>query len=318
MAKTLFEYSDWLAERDLRWPAPPRPDPIKATPSIKPLEQIRAVTWSVYGTLLRITDGDLVFVHPQAIRMEVAMEKTIQEFNMWNSMTRRSGKPSDALMPKYLNAVENAKLTSSNRRGDIPEVDSAEIWGKMIGLLNKKEYQYDESVYGDLAEYAQKIAYFFHTSLQGTAAAPGALSTLTAIADAGLRQAALANGQCFTLVQLTHALREQGGIHDVSSYLSESLNTWSYEWGIRKPSVSLYAQSILRFRELGIEPDQILHVGTRVQDDLAVAKSCGFKTALYAAEKNSLQVTPEDLKNPDTRPDRLISDLSQLRDILQI
>ena len=318
MAKTLLEYSDWLAERDLRWPAPPKVEPINATPSIKPLENIRAVTWSIYGTLLRITDGELLFRHPQTIRMEVAIEKTIHEFNMWNSMTRRTGKPSDTLLPKYINAVEDTRLTSSNRKGEFPEIDSAQIWGKMIGLLNQKEYHYDESIYGDEQEYAAKIAYFFHASLQGTDAAPGALITLTAIAEGGLRQAALADAQCFSLVQLTRALRQQGNMPYIESFLPESLNTLSYEWGIRKPSISLFAQSILRFKEVGIEPDQILHVGTRMQDDLAIAKVCGFRTALYAADKTSLQATIEDLKNPDTRPDRLITALPQLRDILRV
>jgi len=318
MAKTLLEYSDLLAERDLRWPAPPKLDPINAAPSIKPLEGIRAVTWTLYGTLLRITDGELLFQHPQPIRMDVAIEKTIHEFNMWNSMVRRPGKPSDALLPKYLNAVEEARLTSNNRKGDLPEIDSASIWKRLLGLLNKKDYQYDESIYGDLNGLAEKVAYFFHSSLQGTEASAGALSTLTAISEGGLRQAALADAQCFTLVQLTRALRQQGDIHHVASFLPESLNTMSHEWGIRKPSVSLYAQTILRFKELGIEPDQILHIGTRMRDDLAVAKSCGLRTALYAADRTSLQATVDDLKNPDTRPDRLLTNLTQLRDVLQI
>ena len=302
----------------MRWPAPPKIDPITATPSIKPLENIRAVTWSLYGTLLRITDGELIFEHPQSIRMEVAIDKTIHEFNMWNSMTRRPGKPSDSLLPKYLNALHDSLLTSGNRKGDLPEVDAAYVWRTLIGLLNKKEYVYDESLYGDAVALSEKIAYFFHCSLQGTEAAPAALTTLTAVAAGGLRQAALANAQCFTLVQLTRALREQGSLVDVETLLPASLNTLSHEWGIRKPSISLYAQSILRFKEIGIEPDQILHVGTRIQDDLAVAKICGFRTVLYAADKTSLQATSSELRNPETRPDRLITDLAQLRDILQL
>ena len=124
MPKTLLEYANWLSERDLLWPSVPKAEPIGATPSTKPLENIRAVTWSLYGTLLRITDGELLFRHPHTIRMEVAIEKTIHEFNMWNSMTRRPGKPSETLLPKYLNAIENEALLSGNRKGDIPEVDS--------------------------------------------------------------------------------------------------------------------------------------------------------------------------------------------------
>ncbi|WP_010588283.1 HAD family hydrolase [Schlesneria paludicola] len=317
MPKTLLEYADWLAERKLLWPSAPSRETINATPSTKPVENIRAVTWSAYGTLLRIADGELLFQHPQTIRMEVAIDKTIHEFNMWNSMTRRPGKPSDSFLPKYRNALEDECLRSGNRKGDIPEVDSAHVWKKMLGLLNKKDYQYDESFYGELNAFSEKIAYFFHSSLQGVEALPHALSTLTILAGAGFRQAVLDNAQCFTLVQLTRALRAQGALADVRDLLPDSLNAMSYEWGIRKPSVSLYAQSILRFNQIGIEPNQVLHVGTRMQGDLAVAKSCGFRTVLYAGEKLSLQASLEELKNPAIRPDRLITDLIQLRDILQ-
>ncbi len=317
MPKTLLEYADLLDERKLLWPAPPKVEVVNATPSMKPLEGIRAVTWSIYGTLLRITDGELLFQHPQAIRMEVAIEKTIHEFNMWNSMTRRPGKPADLLLPKYGNILEDARLRSSNRKGDVPEIDSGTIWRTLLGLLDKKEYRYDESLYGGLNELAQKVAYFFHSSLQGTEAAPGALTTMTMLSEAGYRQAALADGQCFTLVQLTRALRAQESLPYLEALMPENLNTLSYEWGVRKPSVSLYAQAILRFKEIGLEPNQILHVGTRIRDDLAVAKSYGFRTVLYAGDKTSLQATGADLKNPETKPDRLVTELAQLRNILQ-
>ena len=278
MPKTLLQYADSLDERDLRWPAPPKLEPVNAAPFLRPLEGIRGITWSLYGTLLRITDGELLFHHPQAIRMEVAIEKTIHEFNMWNSM----------------------------------------IWRKMIELLDKKDYQYDQSLYGDIDEFSQKVAYFFHSALQGIEAAKGALGTLVAVADSGLRQAALADAQCFTLVQLTRVLRSQGSVPDLGAILPDSLNTLSYEWGMKKPSISLYAKAVLRFKEIGIEPNQILHIGTRIHDDLAVAKSCGFRTVLYAGDITSLQATLADLKNPELRPDRLITEIPQLRTILQV
>ena len=220
--------------------------------------------------------------------MEVAMEKTIHEFHMWNSMTRRSGKPSEYLIPKYLNALEDARLRSSNKNGDVPEINSTEIWMKMIEMLGKKEYHYDEPLYGDIKELSEKIAYFFHSALQGIEAMPGALVTLVALNNAGLRQAALADAQCFTLVQLTRALRRHGSVPDLNDILPNSTNTLSYEWGIRKPSISLYAQSIYQLKDSGIEPHQVLHVGTRIHDDLAIAKSCGLRTVLFAGDENQL------------------------------
>ena len=65
MSLNLQEYAEWLIDRDLIWPDPPRHQPVKANPSIEPLTGIRGVTWSIYGTLLRISDGEISFDHKQ-------------------------------------------------------------------------------------------------------------------------------------------------------------------------------------------------------------------------------------------------------------
>jgi FMN phosphatase YigB (HAD superfamily) len=87
---------------------------------------------------------------------------------------------------------------------------------------------------------------------------------------------------------------------------------------VRKPSKTLFLRAVDRFVKVGIEPEQILHVSSHVRDDLAVAKSLGMRTALYAAEKLGLQAAAEDLKDPATKPDRLITELTQVRDIIGV
>jgi FMN phosphatase YigB (HAD superfamily) len=94
--------------------------------------------------------------------------------------------------------------------------------------------------------------------------------------------------------------------------------TLSFQEGVRKPSATLYQRSLQAFRELGIEPGQILHVGSRLADDLAVAKRFGFRTALYAGDKGSLQATAAEVRDPELRPDRLLTDLEQIREILAL
>lgn len=318
MAKSLLEYAEWLTERNLRWPAAPGIESAKATPYVKPLAGIRAVTWNVYGTLLRITDGELLFQHPQAIRMEIALDKTIQEFNMWNSMTRKPGKPWEYMQQKYLHAVDELKMASSGRKGDVTEVNSAQVWKKLLSMLDKKDYQYDVSLYGDMDQLSEKVAYFFHSSLQGVEAAPGALAALLSLQAGGLRQALLADAQPFTIVQLFRGLLEQGSIPRPDVLFTPSLNTFSYQEGLRKPSKTLYLRAVDRFVKIGIQPEQILHVSSIVRDDLAVAKSLGMRTALYASEKLGLQVAAEELKDPATKPDRLITELTQVRDLLGV
>jgi hypothetical protein len=58
--------------------------------------------------------------------------------------------------------------------------------------LQQKNYTFDKSFYGNVDEFCEKVALFFHRCLQGCEAAPAALPTLLAIAstvDAGAQAA---------------------------------------------------------------------------------------------------------------------------------
>ena len=52
--------------------------------------------------------------------------------------------------------------------------------------------------------------------------------------------------------------------------------------------------------------------------DLAVAGRLGMRTILYAADQTGFDASKDDVQNAELRPDRLITDLNQLREILRI
>lgn len=318
MGLTLREYATWLQERQLLWPAAPQTEPAKATPYLAPLPGIKAVTWNVYGTLLTIADGQLLLQHPQAIRMQIAMEKTIHEFNMWSSMTRRPGQPWEYFLPKYNAAVEEAALVGGCKKGDFPEINAAHVWRKLLDMLAHKDYQYDEDRYGDWDEYAEKIAFFFQLCLQGFQGAKSALRTLTDVAAAGLQQGLLCESQPYTLAQLLQGLEQQGRLPPLTELFAPGGLICSHELGVRKPSVSLYQESRKQFAALDIAPNEVLYVSSRLADDLSVAKQQGFRTALFAGDKLSLQATAADCKDPALKPDRLLTRLDQIRSLLGI
>jgi FMN phosphatase YigB (HAD superfamily) len=74
----------------------------------------------------------------------------------------------------------------------------------------------------------------------------------------------------------------------------------------------------MRLAKKGVGPEEVLYVGTRLQGDLAIAKQLGMRTALYTADRGMLRVDPADMKNPDVKPDRLLTDLNQIRDVLAL
>src|SRR5947209_6708731 len=111
MSLTLSQYIRCLDSRDdLSWPAPPEVEAPRATAHIVKLPGIRAVTWSVYGTLLAIVWGALVFEVPQRLVMDLAMDKTIREFKMWGAMSRKPGQPSEYMVPVYLDLLARQRM----------------------------------------------------------------------------------------------------------------------------------------------------------------------------------------------------------------
>ncbi len=316
MAKTLQEYAAWLDERERLWPAAPTPVVPKCTPYLKPLPDVRGVAWSVYGVLLFISDGKLLHQHPDPLRMQVALDKTIQEFNMWNSMSRKPGAPWQYMLQQYTRIVEDMQLAASPRKGETPEINSAEVWRQLIERLGKKEYTWDEDLYGDLEEFSEKVAYFFHSCLQGAGPAPGALSALEAVAFGGFNQGAVGDMQCFTMVQLLRALRTQGAVAQLPDLFSPGCLSASHLKGVRQPARTLFETCVQQFTRHGLDPHEILFVGARLKDEVAVAKQLGLRTALYAGDKLHMQASHAELQQPELRPDRILSDLGQIRQLL--
>ena len=315
MPQSLAEYADLLDQRQLIWPQVPAPKAVPATPSIKYLPDIRAVLWDVYGTLLRVSDGRFTLLPDDKIRLQIALDKTIHEFNMWNSMYRRPGPPWQSIIGLYWSLIDRQSMQGA-ARGDLKEVNLVETWGNIIMRLFEKEYKYDEDLYGNLDEFSEKVAYFFHSCLQGTEARPGAVSAMTSIADNELVQGLLSDGQSFSLVQTLRSLARQDSLPPLYKLFRPQSIILSHDIGVKKPSKSLFTFAVDQLRSLGIQAQQILHVSCRLTTDLVPARTVGMKTALLVAEKSGLEVTAAVLKDPSKRPDRLLTDLSQLSPML--
>jgi FMN phosphatase YigB (HAD superfamily) len=316
MPLSLEQYAAFLDTRALHWPAAPTPEPAKARRHLVRLPGVRAVLWNVYGTLLSIAGGEIWFNHPQPFAMQVALDKTLQEFRMWHAMSRKPGQPAEQLAGLYEQALLKQKMAAGGGRERLPEVSSYRLWEAVIKLLTQKEYRFDVNFYGSLNEFAHKVAYFFHSCLQGTAAYPGAADALQQVKSRGLLQGLLADAQPFTPLQLQRGLATRDAAIRLEDLVDDNIRFLSCEIEGRKPSERFFRKVQAAIREQGLEPEEILHIGNSMTRDLIPARRIGFRTALYAGDKNSLQATPEQLKDPTSRPDVLLTDLSQLAEVI--
>ncbi|MCU0704458.1 MAG: HAD family hydrolase [Fimbriiglobus sp.] len=310
MPLSLEQYvCEHLPGKPLPWPAPPAAVPVKAKPSVERLP-VKAVLWTVYGTLVAVPGGELAFESDIDFVTDAALDKTIQEFKMWNSMSRKPGAPSAYMKELYRKAFDFVRLTGGG------EITSELIWDDIFKKLLTKEYSYDSSLYGPPTEFVKKIAYFYHASIQGAGCYPGAADALRMVSDAGVKQGLLADGQCFTPAQLRKCLREQDPTFSPAMHLANDLRVLSADHKVKKPSEELFRAAVAMCRAKGITPDEVLHVGSDVLRDIAPAKKVGFRTALFAGDKNSLKATGEQVRDPHLRPDVLLTELPQIAQVV--
>ncbi len=315
MALTLEQYAlDYLDTRGLPWPTMPKVEAPKAKPSLAHLP-VRAVLYTVYGTLVAIPAGELQFEAQLDFVTDAAFEKTATEFKMWPAMPRKPGAPSAHLKEMFKKAYDALRFSGSGGE-KLPEIPAERIWDEIVKKLIAREYKVDAAQYGPPAEFAKKIAYFYHASIQGTGCYPGAADTLKLLADRGIQQGLLADGQCFTPAQLLRGLRVQDAGFDLNAVLPGPLRLISADCKARKPSGTIFQAAVTALAARGIAPSETLHVGSHLTRDIAPAKKLGMKTALYAGDKASLVAAGEQLRDPALRPDVLLTELTQLLDVI--
>jgi FMN phosphatase YigB (HAD superfamily) len=315
MPLTLEQYAERLDSRtDLPWPAAPKIDPPRAKPALQALP-VKAVFWTVYGTLVAIPGGELQFEHPQDFVTDAALDKLIKEFKMWNSMSRKPGAPAAYMKELYRKALTVIRMAGAGGE-KYPEVQVERVWDDIVKKLFQKDYTFDAATYGSMNEYVKKIAYFYHASIQGAGPYPGAADALKLVADRGVQNGLLADGQCFTAGQLQRCLRQQDPALELDAVIPPALRIVSSDKRARKPSETLFRAAVQAAMAKGITPGEILHVGSSLTRDIGPAKRLGFRTALFAGDRNSLSATPEQLKDPATRPDVMLTELPQVLEVI--
>jgi FMN phosphatase YigB (HAD superfamily) len=314
MPLTLDQYATYLDSRDLPWPAPPKVDVPRVKPHLPVIPGIKAILWNVYGTLLSISGGDLAFESDNDFLMNVALDKTIHEFKMWASMSRKPGQPSEYMREIYRKVLDEQRLAAADEHG--PEIVAEKVWESIIKKLFQKDYKFDATFFGSLTDYSKKVAYFFHASLQGTGCYEDTAHGITEAAQRGLVQGLLGNGQCFTSTQLVRGLNKQDPSLLLDAVMPAKNRILSAFHKAKKPSDTLFQAAIEELGNQGIEPEEILHVGSSLPRDLGPAKKWGMKTALMAGDRISLEATAEQLKDPRFRPDALLTSPGQIPSLL--
>lgn len=311
----LEQYAAMLDERGDPRPAGPVPLPFtRAKPHLPRMPEVRAVIFGGYGTLLWIDGGQLHFLNPDPTMRRIALDKTIQEFRMWQSMSRKPGEPAEYMAAMFQQVLDQQVLAAMNQKDFEPRIDR--VWLGIFDRLGKKEYVYDVGQMGPPEEYAKKISYYYLRASQGVSAAASLGAALSGLKSRGVLLGIHAAGQCNTPVQIGRLLAEQSSQSRMGDSFDASLCLWSFEMGVRHGSERSFQLLMKAIQSRKLSPEQVLYVGSSIDAETAPVKRLGFRTAILLADRASAQVTQEQLAQATTRPDALITELAQLTRML--
>lgn len=290
-----------LGEIVRQYSQPLTPEPTSARPSLFPCENIRAVLFDVYGTLLISGSGD------------IGLSKAEQKAEAVREATSAAGIAlnCDPLAAAEILAEEIRGQQDRLRRTGIeyPEVEIREVWRatlRRIGAESTTPEPSDDAV-AELALHYEMLA-------NPVWEMPGARQVLAEIHRSGLALGIVSNAQFFTLELFPPLV---GGSLEQLGFAPE-LCFFSYRFRLAKPGRELYDKASVALARRGIAPGATLYIGNDMLNDVTPAASAGFRTALFAGDRRSLRLREGDPRVAGTSADIVLTELSQLRQCLPL
>jgi putative hydrolase of the HAD superfamily len=244
-----------------------------------------------------------------------AFGSTIREFGLARFL---DGASSETLLNLYVGEIESTHRRKRARGVFSPEVKIEHIWLRVLRQLEARGYR-PAGKRGVLdVNFARKVAYFFDDIHQAKALYPGALETLSSVREMGLLQGIISNAQFYTPIMLNILLRQAGheGSEPGARLFNRGLVFYSYRLGVSKPNPLAFERAKERLGTKGISPGRVIYVGNDVGNDMLPARRVGFRTVLFAGDRESLALRKDRSDCADFRPDAVIKNLPQLMKII--
>lgn len=192
-----------------------------------------------------------------------------------------------------------------------PEINIIHVWQEVLESQKVK----DVMKIPDTFNY-RDFAFIFELFNNPVCPMPEMKEILTSLSEKNLILGIISNAQFYTPILLNYFLTgtivDSGGIH----LFSNKNLFFSYQYLRGKPDTFLFEKAKESLSRIPLSPEQILFVGNDMQKDIIPAKTTGFKTILFAGDRRSLRLHDINPESPETRPDAIITELSQILTIV--
>jgi putative hydrolase of the HAD superfamily len=267
------------------------------------MQDIRAVLFDVYGTLVISGCGDIGLTAEQA---KGALTNRDDPFRLalGSASVDTSSLPDGLDGAAALLEVIGASHARARARGiDHPEVDILAIWGELLTGLG---------ISAD-AGTIRRIAVEYEFRSNAVWPMPGLGRLIAELKLRGLVLGIVSNAQFYTPLMLAAFLDQTIG----TSGFDPRCCAWSYRHLVAKPSPQVYEPALASLRQYhGISAEQVLYIGNDLRNDIWPAGRLGCRTALFAGDARSLRLREDDARLRDVRPSCVLTALAQVTESL--
>lgn len=262
------------------------------------LENVKAVVFDIYGTLIISGSGDISLAKGGS-RNE-AFEETFDSLGVAVESSAYSKNVSDV----FFEIIEKHQHNRRQEGIRFPEVEIRAIWDSFFAL--SKDLGAVRSV--PSPEVVESLAVAYECRVNPVWPMPGLIDVISKLHERGLKLGIVSNAQFFTpsIFPATTGKTLQAFGFD------PDLCVWSYRLREGKPSTSLYKLLASKLAESGIHPTETLFVGNDMRNDIWPADACGFKTALFAGDLRSLRLRERDDRVRNVKPTMIVKSLDAL------
>ncbi len=277
------------------------PRPTIIVPRLDPIDDVRAVLFDVYGTLIISGCGDISLVG--GTDSVAAFGPSLKDVQIEWLGTERVAR--DIFHQTIRNHQQRIADESPH-----PEVDILHVWHDAVAELANRD------MLGELPAQIdwQQLAIGYEMRVNPVWPMPGLVECCEAIRKAGLALGIVSNAQFFTR-DLFAGLCDRS-LADLG--FADELCFWSYQHLRAKPDTWLYQLAAEALVDRGIEPHQTLYIGNDMRNDVMPAAKVGFRTVLFAGDKRSLRLRKGDSSVAGVVPDRVVTNLDQLKYLLSL
>jgi len=251
--------------------------------------ELACILFDIYGTLFISGSGDIG-----------TAKKHTQNHGKLKMLLADYGldEQPQCILDKLFHAIEKEHQKLKKTGIDYPEVDIVRIWQQVLDI---------ESI-----QAVSDFALEFEVITNPVYPMPHLAELLSTCRNRGIHMGIISNAQFYTPLLFEWFLNSN--LPNLG--FDPNLVFLSYQHGCAKPSPVLFQRAVNQLDQMGIEKNSVLYLGNDMLNDILPADRAGFHTAIFAGDARSLRLRNNDPRCEGLAPDLVITDLTQLVELL--